>query len=210
MSLKVIGSGLGRTGTKSLQTALEQLGFGPCHHMVEVFKRPESMALWVEAGKGNADWNAIYGGFHATVDYPGARFWRELAEAYPDAKVLHTVRDPDRWFESTQETIFAAHSFAAGAAGAPEPLKAFFETVVDGFREHLHDREFLTAYFKRHTEEVLAAIPRERLLVYQVSQGWEPLCRFLDVPVPDAPFPSENSREEFKARVAAGSFRSGN
>jgi Sulfotransferase domain len=200
MTLKVIGSGLGRTGTKSLKTALEQLGFGPCHHMIEVFMHPESVPLWVEAGHGRADWNAIYKDYRSTVDYPGARFWRELAAAYPDAKILHTVRDPGRWFESTQETIFAPRQFAANP---PESMKAFFEVVVDGMREHLHDREFMIAHFKRHTDEVLATIPRDRLLVYQVSEGWEPLCRFLGIPVPNTPFPSENSREEFKARAAA-------
>ena len=200
MTLKVIGSGLGRTGTMSLKHALEELGFGPCHHMLEVFQHPESMALWVEAGKGNADWSAIYKDYHATVDYPGARFWRELAHAYPHAKILHTVRDPDRWFESTQETIFAPGSFAVEP---PEPVKPFFATVVEGMREHLHDRNYMIAHFKRHTEEVLATIPSERLLVYRVSGGWEPLCRFLGVPVPATPFPSENSREEFKARVAS-------
>jgi len=206
MTLKIVGSGLGRTGTLSLKHALEELGFGPCHHMMEVFKRPESMALWVEAGKGNADWNAIFQDFHAAVDYPTARFWRELAAAYPHARIIHTVRDPDRWFESTQETIFAPRSFAVEPPG---PVKPFFETVTEGMREHLHDREFMIGHFKRHTEEVLATIPPERLLVYRVAEGWEPLCRFLGVPVPNTPFPSENSREEFKARVASGS-RPGN
>jgi len=206
MTLKVIGSGLGRTGTKSLKTALELLGFAPCHHMIEVFMHPESVPLWVEAGKGRADWNAIYAGYAATVDYPGAGFWRELAQAYPDAKILHTVRDPDRWFESTQETIFAPNTFATDP---PEAFKPFFETVTRGIRDHIHDRDFMLAHFKRHTDEVLAAIPRERLLVYRVSEGWEPLCKFLGVPVPGTPFPTENTREEFKARIASG-FRPGN
>ena len=99
MALDVVGSGLGRTGTKSLQTALSMLGFGPCHHMVEVFKQPESLALWIEAGAGRPDWDAIFAGYRSMVDYPGAAYWRELAAYYPKAKVLHSVRDPDQWFE---------------------------------------------------------------------------------------------------------------
>ena len=102
MALKVIGSGLGRTGTLSLKLALEQLGLGPCHHMVEVFMHPESIPLWVAAGAGKADWPAIFSGYQSMVDYPGCKFWRELIDYYPDAKVLHSIRDPERWFESTQ------------------------------------------------------------------------------------------------------------
>lgn len=199
MTLKVVGTGLGRTGTKSMQTALNMLGFGPCHHMVEVFKHPESMALWVEAGAGRPDWDAIFRDYRSVVDYPGAAFWREIADHYPDAKVLHTVRDPDQWFESTQATIFNPEGVARLAQG---PGAAFFETVLRDFRGHLHDRAFMTDYFRRHTEKVLAAIPAERLLVFQVGEGWNRLCAFLGVPVPDAPYPSENSRADF-AKVAS-------
>src|ERR1700685_3430857 len=135
MALKVVGSGLGRTGTKSLQTALNILGLGPCHHMVEVFGHPESVPLWIEAGKGPPDWDAIFDGYHAMVDYPGAHYWRELAAYYPNAKVLHTVRDPDKWFESTQATIFAERGPAANTAG---PQAAFFNSFMGPMREHLH------------------------------------------------------------------------
>lgn len=200
MALKVVGSGLGRTGTKSLQTALNMLGFGPCHHMVEVFMHPESVPLWVEAGAGRADWDKIFAGYGAMVDYPGAFYWRELAAHYPDAKVLHTERDPDQWFDSTQSTIFAPGSPTSATEG---PMGAFFGSFLRGIREHLHDREFMTAHFRRHNEEVRRTIPPERLLIYEVGQGWPPLCKFLGVPIPDAPYPSENSRAEFMARVAA-------
>lgn len=110
MALKVVGLGLGRTGTKSMQTALNKLGFGPCHHMIEAFKHPESMALWIEASAGRPDWDAIFKRYHSMVDYHGASFWREIAAHYPDAKVLHTVPDPDKWFDSTEATIFAPGS----------------------------------------------------------------------------------------------------
>jgi hypothetical protein len=199
MALKVVGSGLGRTGTKSMQSALNILGFGPCHHMVEVFAHPESMALWIDAGAGNPDWDAIFDGYHSMVDYPGAHHWRALAAYYPDAKVLHTVRDPDQWFDSTQATIFAPDS----AAVSDTERAAFFQSFTSALRPHLQDRAYMTQYFRDHTEAVKATIPPERLLIYEAGDGWGPLCRFLGVPAPDVPYPSENSRAEFIARANA-------
>ena len=199
MALKVVGSGLGRTGTKSMQSALNILGFGPCHHMVEVFAHPESMKLWIDAGAGKPDWDAIFDGYHSMVDYPGAHHWRALAAYYPDAKVLHTVRDPDQWFDSTQATIFAPDS----AAVADTERAAFFQSFTGALRPHLQDRAYMTQYFRDHTEAVKATIAPERLLIYEAGDGWEPLCRFLGVPVPDVPYPSENSRAEFVARSNA-------
>jgi hypothetical protein len=199
MALKVIGSGLGRTGTLSMKHALETLGFGPCHHMVEVFGQPETMALWVEAAEGRPDWDAICADYRAMVDYPGCRYWRALSAHYPDAKVLHTVRDPDEWFDSTQATIFKPGSTAVAP---PPPLAAFFGSLLGEFGSRLHDRAYMTDYFRRHSEEVQRTIPKERLLVYRAGEGWERLCGFLGVPVPASPYPSENSREEFIARVA--------
>ena len=198
MALKVVGSGLGRTGTKSLHAALNMLGFGPCHHMFEVFQRPDSMPLWVEAGAGRPDWDAIFKDFRSMVDYPGAHYWRELAAHYPDAKVLHSVRDPDEWFDSTQATIFSAQS----PAWRPGPTQAFFESFSGDFRAHVHDRAFMTDYFRRHTQNVIDAIPPERLLIFEVGEGWERLCKFLNVPVPDEAFPAQNSRAEFIARLS--------
>lgn len=200
MTLKVVGSGLGRTGTKSLQTALNMLGFGPCHHMVEVFAHPESVPLWIEAASGSPDWERIFAGYVSVVDYPGAAYWRQLAAYYPEAKVLHSVRDPDEWFDSTQSTIFAPgrHTTTPNL-----PFSEFFESFLGGIREHLHDRAFMTDYFRRHTEEVRRTIAPERLLIYETGQGWAPICEFLGVSIPDAPFPSENSRAEFIGRAAA-------
>jgi hypothetical protein len=201
MALKVVGSGLGRTGTKSMQTALNMLGVGPCHHMVEVFMHPETMALWVNAGEGLPDWDLIFKDYQSMVDYPGAAYWRQIADHYPDAKVLHTVRDPDKWFESTQATIFSPASPAVQSTEGPQ--SAFFNSFTGPFREHLHDRAWMTDYFRRHTEEVKATIAPERLLIYEVGEGWDRLSKFLGVPAPDEPYPSENSREEFIARSAA-------
>ena len=201
MALKVVGSGLGRTGTKSMQTALAMLGFGPCHHMVEVFAHPESMALWVDAGEGRPDWDLIFKDYQSMVDYPGAAFWKQLADHYPDAKVLHTVRDPDKWFESTQATIFAPQ--AQARADGASVRERFFASFMGPIRDHMDDRAWMTDHFRRHTEEVKAAIAPERLLIYEVGEGWDRLCKFLGVPVPDEPYPSENSREEFIARSRA-------
>jgi hypothetical protein len=201
MTLKIVGTGLGRTGTKSMQTALAMLGFGPCHHMVEVFQHPESMQLWIDADEGRPDWNAIFKGYNSAVDYPSAAYWRELTRYYPNAKVLLTVRDPDEWFESIQATILARGSLARG--GGEDLPARFFAGIRRRLPAQLDDREVMTRYFRSHTEAVAAAIAPERLLVHQTGEGWERLCRFLAVPVPAEPFPSENSRTEFIARTQA-------
>lgn len=200
MSLKVIGSGLGRTGTMSTKLALEQLGFAPCHHMVEVFLHPDSVPLWIDAGNGKGNWDAMFEGYSAMVDHPGCAYWRELADHYPDAKILHTVRDPDKWFDSTQATIF--NPDRPGPPGGP--MKTFFDQLYAWYGGDMHDRGFMTDFFRRHTEAVVAGVPKERLLVFNVTEGWAPLCNFLGVAVPDGPYPRENSTETFQTRVAAG------
>jgi hypothetical protein len=201
MALKLIGAGLGRTGTLSLKLALEQIGFGPCYHMVDVLMQASRCQSWVQAAAGDANWDAIFEGYTATVDYPGCTFWRELTEHYPSAKVLLTVRDPEEWFESTQKTIFSREN--ARRVTQP-PLSEFFARIVfRDFGDRVHDREFMIAAFRRHNEEVQKSVPPDRLLVYQVADGWAPLCRFLGVAIPDRPFPRVNTREEFGARQAA-------
>lgn len=203
MPLKVVGSGLGRTGTKSMQTALAMLGFGPCHHMVEVFMHPESMALWVDAAEGRPDWDLIFRDYQSAVDYPTAAYWRQIADHFPDAKVLHTVRDPDQWFESTQATIFSPMNRGATVGSGDDMRARFFNAFMGPMRDRLDDRAYMTDHFRRHTEEVKRAIAPERLLIYEVGEGWDRLCAFLGVPVPAEPYPSENSRQEFIGRSAA-------
>jgi len=203
MPLDVIGSGLGRTGTKSLQSALNMLGVGPCHHMAEVFTHPETMSLWIEAGAGRPDWDAIFAEYGSAVDYPSAAYWRELSAYFSGAKVVHTVRDPDAWFDSTQATIFAQGGLAMQAIASGEGIPAaFFASFTGPFGGRFHDRPFMTDYFRRHSEEVIATIPTERLLVYEAGQGWEPLCQFLGLPIPAEVYPFENSRAEFIGRVS--------
>jgi hypothetical protein len=201
VALDVIGAGLGRTGTLSLKVALEMLGFKPCYHMVEVWAEPPCMSDWIAAADGKASWDKIFAGYKATVDYPGCHFWRELAALYPQAKVVLTVRDAASWFESTQTTIFSPRM--RGRVGEAQALEFLDKTVWGNFGAGLHDREHMLAAFERHNAEVQQAIPRERLLVLDVKQGWEPLCAFLGVPVPSKPFPRLNSREELGAVIAA-------
>lgn len=199
MPLSVIGAGLGRTGTMSLKLALEQLGFGPCYHMIEVFKDPAAPAYWEAAADGERmDWEKVFAGFKSTVDWPSASFYRELAAAYPEARVILTERDPEAWYESTQQTIFAIRDERA------PPTDAFVsmirKVVYKMFDFRVHDRDWAISVFERHNAQARAAIPADRLLVYEVSQGWAPLCTFLGVPVQDGPMPKVNTTEEFRAR----------
>lgn len=201
MTLKVIGAGLGRTGTMSLKLALEQLGFGRCHHMMEVFAAPAQIDVWRRAGLGEAtDWDALFEGFASAVDWPSAEFYDQLAEHYPDAKVILTTRDAEGWFKSTQATIFADSVASGGPPGFAEMLAAVIGAKFDG---RLHDRDHCIAVYEAHNAKVRATIPPDRLLEYQAGQGWEPLCAFLGVPVPDAPYPKVNSTEEFVQRREA-------
>src|SRR5215831_14713465 len=200
MSLQVIGVGLGRTGTMSLKLALERLGLGPCYHMAELMMNPERTPLWIAAADGKPDWEAVFSGYSSTTDYPACLYWRELATEYPNAKLILTKRDKEKWFESTQATIFS-DGMTARIRGTP--VEPFFEkTVWRDFGARIHDRAFMTSYFEKHNAAVEAGAAKKRLLVYDVAQGWEPLCKFLGVAVPDAAFPKVNSREEMQARLS--------
>jgi len=201
MTLSVIGAGFGRTGTLSLKHALEAIGLGPCYHMVEVFKNPDAPNWWYEAAlnPAKANWDRIFKGYNSTVDWPNATFYKELAAAYPDAKVILTERDPDDWFESTQATIFAEREGMDPNAPFPRMIGKVIHELFDG---RMHDKDHLISVYKAHNAEVRAAIPPERLLVYHVADGWAPLCEFLGVPAPDGETPKVNSREDFGAHIA--------
>jgi hypothetical protein len=197
MTLAVIGAGYPRTGTASLKLALEELGLGPCYHMRELIMDPSRAALWVAAAEGRPDWEAIFKGYRSTTDAPGCTFWAELMEVYPSAKILLSVRDPEEWFESTQATVFGP-IMSQMAIGTP--LQEFFRTCVfPEFGDRIHDRAFMIEQFQRHTEEVVSKAPKDRLLVFDVREGWGPLCAFLGVDVPSTPFPRTNAREEMIA-----------
>ena len=199
MALAVIGAGLGRTATFSLKFALEHLGFGPCYHMSEVFAGARrNVPLWLDAIDGRPDWDAIFDGFASTTDYPACTYWRELAAHYPAAKVVLTVRDPDSWFDSVSETIF---SEAMQGSLAGSPLGDMMQGVIfDAFGDRVRDREFMTEWFIRRNRDVSDSLPAERLLEFSPKDGWEPLCAFLGVAVPDGPFPRVNSRDEISAK----------
>ncbi len=206
MTLQVIGAGVGRTGTLSLKLALTRLGLGPCHHMMEVIQAmPVQVPLWAAALEGRPDWKAIYDGFASAVDWPTAAFFRELAAAYPQARFILSHRDPENWADSFGETIYTA--MAARDQAPPERrdwLEMAYGVVArSGFALGL-SRDQLIAGYIAHNQAVKAAIPASRLLVYQVKEGWEPLCAFLGTPVPDEPFPRTNDRAEFWERVRGG------
>ena len=199
MSLSVIGAGLPRTGTTSQKLALEQLGFGPCYHMTETFSRPEHWPLWESAAAGEpVDWDVLLDGFGSTTDTPGCNFYRELADWFPDAKVVLSVRDPEAWFASTQATVIGPRTESFHAARGTLPM---VEALGWGTDPRLRGHDWMLDRYHRHNDEVQATIPADRLLVYDVAEGWGPLCRFLGRPIPDAPFPQANSTVDFKAMV---------
>jgi hypothetical protein len=199
MPLSVIGAGFGRTGTESMKLALEALGLGPCHHMHEVHSDPEQIKLWREIARGEpADWEAAFAGYNSAVDWPSAYFWRELANAFPEAKVILTVRSAESWHASMEKTIF--HSLRNSTDRDSVGIRLVAERVFGG---RLDDPAHAMAIYEHNNREVQAVIPPERLLVHHLGDGWEPLCRFLGRPVPDMPYPRSNSAAEFNARREA-------
>jgi hypothetical protein len=209
MSLRVIGAGFGRTGTLSLKRALEELGFGPTYHMQEIMRRPSHTARWLRyARTGEADWEDLLSGFESGVDYPVSCVWERLAAHYPDAKVILTVRDPQRWWDSTASTIFRMRSMYPRWVTRLVPMTRHWVEMTDAlvwdgiFDGRFADREHAVAVFERHVAHVRATCPSERLLVFDVAEGWEPLCAFLEAPVPSTPFPRLNDAKTIQRVVA--------
>ncbi|MCB1489782.1 MAG: hypothetical protein KDJ88_20275 [Bauldia sp.] len=204
MSLKVIGTGFGRTGTLSTKLALEQLGFGPCHQMVEVMGNPAQPAKWAAVAAGeDVDWEDVYEGYTAQVDFPGAAVWRQTTIAFPDAKVVHTERPEEDWWASFDKTI-GKFMTVRSSMELPPPVEDIFRTMNTLIFEPIFggtvNRETALAAYRKNNALVREKIPADRLLVFNVAEGWEPLCRFLGVPVPATPFPRSNEREEFWAK----------
>ena len=199
MGIKVFSAGFGRTGTLSLKLALEELGFGPCHHMKEVIENgPVQVPLWHAAADGHPDFVALYKGYNSAVDWPTAAFWRELAAGNPDAKVILSTRSAESWYSSFSETILAS---LLARENWPPPavpwLSMVVKVVIDRSLGGRTDKEGVIATFHAHEAAVKAEIPASRLLVHTAKDGWEPLCAFLGVPVPATPYPRTNSKEEF-------------
>ena len=207
--MKVIGSGFGRTGTKSMKLALEQLGFGPCYHMEEVVFNSEHIEAWYHIAQGQrGDWQRLLQDFGATVDYPASIYYQELLAAFPDAKVVHTVRDPESWYKSTYDTIYRGVKDNLFPGWLQRAVKRVgqLQGMVSGliwegvFEGAFEDRQRAMEIFEQHTADVKRTVPAEKLLVFNVKEGWEPLCQFLGVPVPNTPFPHVNDRESMQKR----------
>lgn len=201
--MKLIGAGFPRTGTMSTKAALEQLGFGPCYHFVTQFERPQDIAVWQAAADGKpVDWNALFADFQSAVDWPTSAFYRQFMAVYPNAKILLNVRDPEAWYESIMNTVYPASrsGLSAPADSVPGGAGRAINTLGwEGiFQGRFEDKEYAISVFERRNQEVKDTVPPDRLLVWEVKQGWEPLCRFLDVAVPDAPFPRLNDAESFR------------
>ncbi len=218
-TLRIIGAGFGRTGTLSLREALHRLGYSPCDHMDTSFAAPERFILWRQALRQThagmpVDWRPLLEGYEATFDWPAAYFWRELAAAHPNAKVILTVRDPVRWYVSTQATIFRLHQAAEatpwGRIGqalftfaVPEmhdAIRLVDDLIWEGtFGGRFADRAHAMRTYVDHIQDVRETVPAERLLVFDVKQGWEPLCAFLGVPpLVGVPFPHVNDAATFQ------------
>jgi hypothetical protein len=206
MTLKVLGAGFGRTGTLSLKNALERLGFGPCYHMFEVVERPDHIEMWHRRVFGGPiDWDLLFTNFQSAVDWPVAAFWRELTGHYPKAKVVLSLRDPEAWYKSVTNTIYRGLSMPvqqdAPAARRHQQEMARKLVLEDTFDRRFEDKAHAIEVYNRHNDEVRRTIPPERLLVFEPENGWEPLCRFLNLPVPHEPYPHLNDTASIQARM---------
>lgn len=208
MALDVIGAGFGRTGTTSLRQALETLGLVKCHHMIEVMRNREQAAGWLALATGGlADWDELLAGYRAAVDFPSCIFYRELMAHYPDAKVILSIRDADSWYRSASETIYALSKAMPRWLVWVSPrlrvqARMIDRLIWDGvFQGRFEDPDFAKEIFRKHIEDVKSIVPPERLLVYEISEGWGPLCRFLGVQEPAEPFPRTNESKEVKKFV---------
>lgn len=203
MGLKVIGAGFGRTGTLSLKQALQRLGFNKCHHMMELFPSEPQQQFWHDAAFGKQmDWDAVFEGYEASVDWPSCAFYQQLMVKYPDAKVILSVRDADKWFDSASETIFKTMD-ATKAQNTLQGQMVQKLIVEDTFAGKHLDRDYAKSVFTAHNEEVRRVVPAERLLEFEASMGWQPLCDFLGVAVPEEDYPRTNSTEQFQQMVRA-------
>ncbi len=201
--LEVIGVGYPRTGTTSLKLSLEQLGFGPTYHMFEVFERPHHAALWHDALDGRPDWNRIFADFRSSADAPACHFWAELISWFPESKCILTTRDSESWYESCRTTIVPAmmHPERAPDEAHRTVQHMARRLILDVmFQGAFDDMERAMELFEEHNRVILQSIPSERLLVFDIAEGWGPLCDFLGVDIPETPFPRANTRDDFRSR----------
>ena len=201
--MKVFGAGFGRTGTMSLKFALEKLRIGPCYHMREVVSRPSHIKLWYDISRGeHPNWNRLFSGFNSAVDFPVCLFYKQLINKFPEAKFILTLRDFDTWYISTANTIYKVPSILPDwFEKVVYPIRMFIVMQVNLiwvglFKNNFSDRDSTKLVYYEHIESVKKIIPADKLLIYNVKEGWEPLCEFLDVDVPDIPFPKVNDTAE--------------
>lgn len=201
MTLRVVGAGLGRTGTTSLKEALEYLLGGPCYHMVKVQERPEDPDAWGDAYEGRPpEWRAFFDGYRATVDWPAAPFWSDISTTFPDALILLSVRDPDAWWQSASNTIFPAMANAYFVPDAPDDgWTRMARGMMAGFSPDWQDEQSAKAAFLAYNDQVRATAPADRLLEWQTGDGWAPICSALGLDVPDRPFPHANATAQARA-----------
>lgn len=200
MTLRVVGAGLGRTGTHSLKLALEQLLDGPCYHMTELFPRPQHIPVWHQAIDGHpVDWPALLEGFKATVDWPGAAVWRPLHEFYPDAVVLLSVRQSaEAWWNSFSQTILAVMERGQPEGQSDDPWFAMATTMLRRFSPDGLGRDAVLAAYEAHNAEVRRVVPADRLIEWEPGQGWGPICAGLGLAEPAVPFPHVNTTDDFR------------
>ena len=194
--LAVIGAGFGRTGTLSMRAALGLLGLGPVHHMFEVVKAPEQSSGWLDALEDSSVLRELLADYRSAVDWPSCYFWKELMELYPEAKVILTHRESRGWYKSIHNTIYRL--LKSEKSDMPSNQVSMAKRIVmdNTFDGRLGEEDYAIEVFEKHNALVKATVPAERLLVFDVREGWQPLCDFLGVPVPDEPFPKTNSTEE--------------
>lgn len=201
MPLKLIGAAFPRTGTMSLKKALEDIGFGKCYHMHELFLNPDHIPIWQTAGSGETpDWSKIFKNYSAALDTPACLYWHELHLAFPEAKIILLKRDPMEWYESLYET---AYQVITGPGGDNDPAlklvrRDFFDVFMQG---KFSDQAFAISIYQQYCENVINKFSKDQLLIYHISDGWLPLCKFIGYKIPDFDFPFKNTRADFRARM---------
>jgi hypothetical protein len=207
MELRVVGAGLGRTGTHSQKLALERLLGAPCYHMIETFSRPDDIPVWHRAIDGDLpDWHAFLAEYAAAVDWPACAFWRELSHEFPDAIVLLSTRDTESWWASASNTIFrvvAREAAAEEITGDQQSMAV--DMLTKRFTPQWMDEHEAKRAFEQHNADVRAAVPHDRLVEWQPGDGWEPICDALGLPVPDEPYPHVNTTADFRATAGLDS-----
>jgi hypothetical protein len=217
MSIKIIGAGFPRTGTNTLRESLELLGFNKTYHMKQLLVHPENVHYWETLrATGTTDWEGLYDGYQATVDFPCYPWYKQHMQHYPDAKVILTVRPFENWYESFYSTIWKAQNppeeaqaaMAEKVAGDPRlqqvmrVMKFAKDAIIeDHFHNRFLDKEYMEKVFNDHNEEVKNYVPADKLLVFDVREGWGPLCEFVGAEVPDEALPHTNKKEDFGAMV---------